>query len=207
MESTTIQKAIVSNESTSLKGGLKSRHLSMISIAGVIGGALFVGSGKVIASAGPAAILAYLAGGLLVVLVMRMLGEMAVIVSSFFGFVAIFLTATAKMDIYDVLMSATGTVALYVYLAIAFSQLNMRRKLEAQGKLMTFKMWLFPWLTYLVIFIIIGSIIVMIFEGTYRNEVMYTSILAAVIVTMGVVAQRFNIGTKDKPATIPAEVV
>ena len=49
MESTTIQKAIVSNESTSLKGGLKSRHLSMISIAGVIGGALFVGSGKVIA--------------------------------------------------------------------------------------------------------------------------------------------------------------
>lgn len=37
MESTTIQKAIVSNESTSLKGGLKSRHLSMISIAGVVG--------------------------------------------------------------------------------------------------------------------------------------------------------------------------
>ena len=49
MESTTMEKAIVSNESTSLKGGLKSRHLSMISIAGVIGGALFVGSGKVIA--------------------------------------------------------------------------------------------------------------------------------------------------------------
>jgi GABA permease len=38
---------------------------------------LFVGSGSVIHSAGPAAVLAYLAGGILVVLIMRMLGEMA----------------------------------------------------------------------------------------------------------------------------------
>ena len=61
-----------------LRGGLKSRHLTMMSIAGVIGAALFVGSGKTIALAGPAAVLAYLGGGILVVLVMRMLGEMAV---------------------------------------------------------------------------------------------------------------------------------
>ena len=132
---------------------------------------------------------------------------MGVLVSSLFALVATYLTATESMNVYDIFMLATGTAALYVYLTIAFSQLRMRKKLEAEGQVIDFKMWLFPWLTYLVIFIIIGSIIVMIFEGTYRNEVMYTSILAAVIVTMGVVAQRFNIGTKDKPATIPAEVV
>ena len=63
---------------TELKGGLKSRHLTMMSIAGVIGAALFVGSGKQIALAGPAVILAYIGGGLLVILAMRMLGEMAV---------------------------------------------------------------------------------------------------------------------------------
>lgn len=60
---TTMNQMLVSTNEPELKRGLKSRHLSMISIAGVIGGALFVGSGKVIASAGPAAILAYLAGG------------------------------------------------------------------------------------------------------------------------------------------------
>lgn len=38
---------------TALKAGLKPRHLTMISIAGVIGAALFIGSGKVLASAGP----------------------------------------------------------------------------------------------------------------------------------------------------------
>ncbi|WP_349239862.1 amino acid permease [Patulibacter sp. SYSU D01012] len=49
----------------------------MISIAGVIGAGLFIGSGQAIADAGPAVILAYVAAGTLVVLVMRMLGEMA----------------------------------------------------------------------------------------------------------------------------------
>ena len=52
---------------TELKGGLKSRHLTMMSIAGVIGAALFVGSGKQIALAGPAVILAYIGGGILVI--------------------------------------------------------------------------------------------------------------------------------------------
>src|ERR1044071_6872232 len=64
-------------ESTELKRGLKQRHLTMIAIGGVIGAGLFVGSGAVIAAAGPAAFLAYLVTGALVVLVMRMLGEMA----------------------------------------------------------------------------------------------------------------------------------
>jgi len=50
----------------------------MISLGGVIGAGLFVGSGAVINSTGPAAVLSYLAAGTLVVLVMRMLGEMAV---------------------------------------------------------------------------------------------------------------------------------
>ncbi len=60
-----------------LSAGLKQRHVAMMSIAGVIGAGLFVGSGHAIAAAGPAAVLAYALTGALVVLVMRMLGEMA----------------------------------------------------------------------------------------------------------------------------------
>lgn len=56
---------------------LKPRHLSMIAIAGVIGAGLFVGSGAAIQQAGPGVLLAYAAAGLVVILVMRMLGEMA----------------------------------------------------------------------------------------------------------------------------------
>ncbi|MFJ1337652.1 GABA permease [Pseudomonas caricapapayae] len=61
-----------------LAQGFKPRHVTMLSIAGIIGAGLFVGSGHAIAAAGPAAILAYFLSGILVILVMRMLGEMAV---------------------------------------------------------------------------------------------------------------------------------
>ncbi|MFJ8308232.1 MULTISPECIES: amino acid permease [unclassified Streptomyces] len=60
-----------------LTHGLKQRHLSMIALGGVIGAGLFVGSGTAIAAAGPSIILAYAISGALVMLVMRMLGEMS----------------------------------------------------------------------------------------------------------------------------------
>lgn len=60
-----------------LKAGLKNRHLSMIAIGGVIGAGLFVGSSSGIAAAGPAILISYALVGTMVVLVMRMLGEMA----------------------------------------------------------------------------------------------------------------------------------
>ena len=62
-----------------LESGLKPRHVTMISIAGVIGAGLFVGSANAIQLAGPSAIISYAAAGLVVVLVMRMLGEMATV--------------------------------------------------------------------------------------------------------------------------------
>ncbi|MGI5194852.1 amino acid permease [Streptomyces sp. CA-288835] len=64
-------------EQDGLKAGLKNRHLSMIAIGGVIGAGLFVGSASGIAAAGPGILLSYALVGALVVLVMRMLGEMA----------------------------------------------------------------------------------------------------------------------------------
>lgn len=52
--------------------------MTMISIAGIIGAGLFIGSATAISKAGPAVVLSYVMAGLLVLLVMRMLGEMAV---------------------------------------------------------------------------------------------------------------------------------
>ncbi|HEY3731798.1 MAG TPA: amino acid permease [Steroidobacteraceae bacterium] len=50
----------------------------MISIGGIIGAGLFVSSSAAIAATGPAVVLSYLLAGVLILLVMRMLGEMAV---------------------------------------------------------------------------------------------------------------------------------
>ncbi len=60
-----------------LSKSLKSRHVSMITFGGIIGAGLFVGSSTAISSIGPAAVISYALAGLLVLLVMRMISEMA----------------------------------------------------------------------------------------------------------------------------------
>lgn len=57
---------------------LQPRHMFMITIGGIIGAGLFVGSSSAIETAGPAVVVSYAITGLLILLVMRMLGEMAV---------------------------------------------------------------------------------------------------------------------------------
>ena len=61
-----------------LKKTLNQRQLTMIAMGGVIGAGLFVGSGTVIHATGPGAFLTYALCGVLIILVMRMLAEMAV---------------------------------------------------------------------------------------------------------------------------------
>ena len=64
--------------SAELSRSLKPRHIAMISIGGIVGAGLFVGSSAAIVAIGPAVVLSYLITGVLVLLVMRCLGEMAV---------------------------------------------------------------------------------------------------------------------------------
>jgi len=56
---------------------LHPRHVVMISLGGIIGAGIFVGSSGSIHLAGPAVVVSYTLGGVLVFLIMRMLGEMA----------------------------------------------------------------------------------------------------------------------------------
>ncbi len=57
---------------------LQSRHVTMISFGGIIGAGVFIGSSGAIHTGGPGVALTYGACGILVFLIMRMLGEMAV---------------------------------------------------------------------------------------------------------------------------------
>jgi len=65
-------------DQNTLSRSLRPRHVAMITIGGIIGAGLFVGSSVAISAAGPAIIISYALTGLLVLLIMRMLGEMAV---------------------------------------------------------------------------------------------------------------------------------
>ena len=65
-------------ETPQLKKGLKSKHMTMISLGGTIGTGLFLASGGAIAQAGPGGtLLAYALIGVMVYFLMTSLGEMA----------------------------------------------------------------------------------------------------------------------------------
>lgn len=67
-----------SADESGLKRSLENRHIVMIALGGIIGAGLFVGSGAVINSTGPAAVLSYAISGILLIFVIRAIGEMAV---------------------------------------------------------------------------------------------------------------------------------
>src|SRR6201991_4738896 len=70
--------ASVETAAPGLKKALSQRQLRMIAIGGVIGAGLFVGSGVVMSDTGPGAFITYALSGVLIIMVMRMLAEMAV---------------------------------------------------------------------------------------------------------------------------------
>src|SRR3984885_3008438 len=77
---------ITTGQVQGLSRTLQRRHVQMIALGGVIGAGLFVGSGVVVQATGPAAVISFALTGTLVVLVMRMLGEMAAAYPAVGGF-------------------------------------------------------------------------------------------------------------------------
>jgi L-asparagine transporter-like permease len=67
----------VPSASDQLAKSLRARHLMMISIGGIIGAGVFVGSSAAIATIGPAVLLSYIAAGVVVYAVIRLLARMA----------------------------------------------------------------------------------------------------------------------------------
>lgn len=61
-----------------LQRGLKTRHISLIALGGIIGSSYFLGTGYLLNQVGPCACLAYILGGLISYLTLACLAELAV---------------------------------------------------------------------------------------------------------------------------------
>lgn len=72
-----ISRMSIQENQKELKQGLSGRHVQFIALAGMIGTGIFKGSAETLQKAGPAVVFAYLAGGLLLLIVMTALAEMA----------------------------------------------------------------------------------------------------------------------------------
>jgi AAT family amino acid transporter/GABA permease len=116
----------------------------------------------------------------------------AVIASTVLGAGVTLFSYFMPAGLFQFLLASSGAIALLVYLVIAVSQLRMRRILRRQNVTLTFKMWLFPWLTWLVIVFICAALAVMMVTPEHRMEVSSTIGLALVISFIGLVTTRHH---------------
>ncbi|MFJ3485501.1 amino acid permease [Pseudomonas sp. NPDC090202] len=125
----------------------------------------------------------------------------AVLASTVIGAGVTILSCVAPPSLFQFLLASSGAIALLVYLVIAISQLRMRRLFRQQGIELSFKMWLFPWLTWLVIVFITAALGYMLVTPEHRPEVTSTIGLALVISFIGILLQR----KPDQPQTVAAQ--
>jgi GABA permease len=105
----------------------------------------------------------------------------AVIFSTLAGFAGCLVNYVFPGKVFGFLLSTTGAIALLVYLVIAVSQLRMRARADREGRPLELKMWLFPWLTWLVIGTIVMVLGYMLFSDAYRYETLMTAGVTAFI--------------------------
>jgi GABA permease len=114
----------------------------------------------------------------------------AVVASTVLGAGVTLLSYFMPAGLFQFLLASSGAIALLVYLVIAVSQLRMRKVLQRRNVTLTFKMWLFPWLTWVVIVFICCALAVMLLTPEHRFEVSSTIVLALLISLVGVVTAR-----------------
>jgi len=87
----------------------------------------------------------------------------------------------APSAVFEFLLASSGAIALLVYLVIAASHLVLRKKREARGEVLSYRMWLFPGLTWATIVFIIGVLGSMLFNQQHRPEIIATAILTLLV--------------------------
>ncbi|KAE8320555.1 amino acid permease/ SLC12A domain-containing protein [Aspergillus sergii] len=103
-----------------LKRSLKSRHLQMIAIGGIIGPGLLVGSGNALNKGGPAGcLISFSLVGLIVFFVMQSLGELATAIPVSGSF-----TEYAQRFVDDALAFGLGWAYWYLWVTILASEYN-----------------------------------------------------------------------------------
>ena len=113
----------------------------------------------------------------------------AVLMSSVAGFLGCLANYMFPGEVFSFLLSTTGAIALLVYLVIAISQLRMRKQQIQQGIEPSFKMWCYPWLTWVVIAMILSVLIYMFLSPDYRYESYLSLAVSLIIILFALVIQ------------------
>ncbi|GGF12329.1 amino acid permease [Williamsia phyllosphaerae] len=114
----------------------------------------------------------------------------AVIASMALGFLAVIGNYVLPDKIFGYLLATSGAVALFIYLAIAVSQLRLGRTMRARGDVPPVRMWLFPYATSAVIVFIVVVLALMAFDENQQQAISFSLASAVIIIAIGIYRQR-----------------
>jgi L-asparagine transporter-like permease len=176
--------AALAVETPKLTRSLRTRHIAMISIGGIIGAGLFVNSINAIAAIGPAVIVSYVLTGLIVLFVMRMLGEMAMAYPETGAF-----TEFPRLAMGNLAGFTSGWLYWYFWvIVVAF---------EAIAGASIIKPWLpdIPtWVTGLVLTVLLTASNLLSTRNFGEFEFWFSSIKVAAIIAFIVIALSYALG-------------
>lgn len=101
----------------------------------------------------------------------RQVPSHSVLLASIAGFAGVIASILSPSGVFAFLLTASGALIVYVYIAIAVSQIRVRRQHEREGKpASTLPMWLFPWLSYLAIASMVAVLVALAFTPSRSGE-------------------------------------
>jgi AAT family amino acid transporter/GABA permease len=95
----------------------------------------------------------------------------------------------SPQGVFAFLVSTTGTVILFVYLMTAVSHIRLRRR-HPETETKAVRVWLFPWLSYLVIAAMIAVVIAMAATPALASQFHFSLLTLAVVVAAWFVFRR-----------------
>ena len=98
----------------------------------------------------------------------------AIIAGTAMGYVAVVMSYISPDTVFAFLVNSYGTVAVFVYVLIAVSQLILRRRLEREApEKLQFRMWGYPYLTWLAVAAMACILIAMAFIPEQRASLLF----------------------------------
>lgn len=106
----------------------------------------------------------------------------AILTGTAFGYCSVVMSYVSPDRVFAFLVSSYGTVAIFVYVLIAFAQLRLRRRLEQEAPdRIRIRMWGYPWLTWFAITAMLGIVAAMAFIPEQRSALGFGIVSVAVM--------------------------
>jgi GABA permease len=127
----------------------------------------------------------------------------AIFFGTLFGYLSVVMSYISPDTIFAFLVNSYGTVAIFVYVLIALSQLRLRAKLEREApEKLKVRMWCYPYLTYVAIFGMLGIVTGMAFIPEQRMP-LALGVVSLAILLLAFISRSIWRRIKGLPQIVP----